>query len=257
MRKTVTRLTAWLIVIVALGATGYVALRMGRRFERNLLCCDVPRERNIRISLREALGLVEFPSQIGQDRWVSQTVFPDLQDGFFLDVGSADGFADSNTWALERNGWRGICVDPFPANMDGRTCQVVTEVVGSVAGQKVTFVKAGNIGGIAAHLGRWKTEANGATSVELTTVTLDDILRRANAPSMIHFLSLDIEGAELDALRGFPFDRHTIGAMAVEHNYEEPKRSEIERLMRDRGYERVRTWQQDDFYRPVNARPAR
>jgi FkbM family methyltransferase len=244
------------MVLVALvaalaAAAGFVGLRMGRRFERNLLCCDVPRERNMSISLREALGLVEFPSQIGQDRWVSQSVFPDVRDGYFLDVGSADGFVDSNTWALERSGWTGVCVDPFPKNMQGRKCQMLTEVVGSVAGQKVTFLQAGNIGGVADHLGRWKGEAAAAKPVELVTVTLDDILRRVNAPHLIHYLSLDIEGAELDALRGFPFDRHSIGAMTIEHNYEEPKRSAIEQLLRERGYERVRTWQQDDFYRPV------
>jgi hypothetical protein len=87
-------------------------------------------------------------------------------------------------------------------------------------------------------------------------VTLDDILRRTNAPRHIHYISLDIEGAELEALRGFPFDRHTIGALTIEHNYEEPKRSAIEQLLRERGYQRVRTWQQDDFYRPIAAKQA-
>jgi FkbM family methyltransferase len=251
MWRFVRRLIALVAIAASVGAAAYVGLRMGRRFERNQLCCDVPRERNISLSLREALGLVEFPSQIGQDRWVSQTVFPDVGDGFFLDVGSADGFVDSNTWALERRGWTGICVDPFPTNVEGRKCQVAREVVGSVAGVKVTFLPAGNIGGVADHLGRWKGEAASAKPVELTTVTLDEILRRANAPAFIHYLSLDIEGAELDALRGFPFDRHRIGAMTIEHNYEEPKRSAVEQLLRERGYERVRTWQQDDFYLPV------
>lgn len=254
MWRVLRRVTVWLVVLMAFAAAGYIGLRMGRRFERNLLCCDVPRERNITISLREALGLLTFPSQIGQDRWVTQTVYPDVRDGFFLDVGSADGFVDSNTWALERNGWKGICVDPFPANMSGRTCQVATEVVGSVAGQKVTFLQAGNIGGVADHLGRWKGDAAAAKPIELTTVTLDDILRRGNAPRHIHYISLDIEGAELEALRGFPFDRHTIGAMTIEHNYEEPKRSAIEQLLRDRGYERARTWQQDDFYLPAKSK---
>jgi hypothetical protein len=84
--------------------------------------------------------------------------------------------------------------------------------------------------------------------VEFTTVTLGDILERAKAPSFIDFVSLDIEGAELDALRGFPFDKYQIGALDVEHNYEEPKRSEIEALMKSHGYKRVHTWYQDDFY---------
>ena len=245
----------YIVGIVGLAAaTGYVGLRTGRRFERNQLCCDIPREHNIRISLREALGLLHFPSQIGQDRWVAERVFPGVRDGYFLDVGSADGYVNSNTWALEQRGWRGICVDPFPTNIEGRTCQMFKDVVGSVAGQKVTFVKAGEIGGIQDHLGKWKADAGQAQTVELTTVTLADILSRAHAPSSIHFLSLDIEGAELEALKGLPFDRYTFGALAIEHNFEEPKRSQIEALLRERGYERVRSWQQDDFYRPRASR---
>ena len=67
-------------------------------------------------------------------------------------------------------------------------------------------------------------------------------------------MSLDIEGAELEALKAFPFDKHRIGAMAVEHNFEEPKRSDIQLLMGRHGYERVHSWQQDDFYAPARPR---
>jgi hypothetical protein len=89
-----------------------------------------------------------------------------------------------------------------------------------------------------------------APLVEFRTVTLADILARTDAPDTIDFLSLDIEGAELDALKGFPFDRYRIGAMAIEHNYEEPKRSDIEAYLKARGYHRVHSVKQDDYYLP-------
>jgi hypothetical protein len=85
-------------------------------------------------------------------------------------------------------------------------------------------------------------------------VTLGDILERAKAPRFIHFVSLDIEGAELEALKGFPFDKYSMGALAVEHNYEEPKRGEITVLMRAKGYERVHSCEVDDFYVPATKR---
>ncbi len=78
----------------------------------------------------------------------------------------------------------------------------------------MTFQKAEGLGGLAETLDRWKDQAMKAPSVEMTTVTLDDILTRAKAPSFIHFMSLDIEGAELEALRAFPFDRIRLGALA-------------------------------------------
>ena len=228
----------------------FIGVKLGTQYESNRLCCLVPRSRNIALSIKETLGLVAFPSQIGQDKWVSESIFPDVRNGFFVDVGSGDGTVFSNTKALERKGWTGICIDPFPKNMQGRTCQVFREVVHSEAGRRVTFHMADDLGGIADNLGQWKSVAERSPVVELTTVMLSDILERAKAPRFIHFVSLDIEGAELEALVGFPFDKYKFGALAVEHNYEEPKRSGIETLLKSHGYKRVHTWYQDDFYVP-------
>lgn len=237
------------LLAVATGA-GYFGMRVGRSFQLNQLCCEIPQRHNFEISVRERLGLLKFPSQIGQDRWVAEKVFPGVSNGYFLDVGSADGFLNSNTWALEQRGWTGICVDPFPSNMAGRKCQMFRDAVDAEGGRKVQFKEAGELGGISNYMDRWKDVVKDAKTVELTTVTLGDILQRAHAPSFIHFMSLDIEGAELEALRGFPFDTYKLGALAIEHNYEEPKRSEIEQLLKSKGYARARAWMQDDFYLP-------
>lgn len=196
----------------------------------------------------------EFYSQIGQDNWVLETVYPGAAESFFVDVGSGDGTVDSNTKALEQRGWTGICIDPFPTNMEDRTCRMLKEVVFSESGQRLKFHASGALGGIADTLGRWKDAATSGRTVEFTSTTLDDILDRTNAPRFIHFISLDIEGAELEALKGFSFDRYRVGALAIEHNYEEPKRSEIQALLKRHGYVRMHAWRQDDLYVP--AKPA-
>lgn len=193
-----------------------------------------------------------YPSQIGQDKWVLFRAFPGVTDGFFLDVGSGDGTVHSNSKALEARGWKGICVDPFPTHMEDRTCQVFKDVVWSVPGHTVRFHTQGELGGVADTLGKWKAAVEAAPVVELRTVTLGEILERSRAPSFIHFMSLDIEGAELEALRGLPFDRYRFGAMAIEHNEEEPKRTDILNFLAERGYRRVFTKLQDDFYAPVD-----
>jgi FkbM family methyltransferase len=197
---------------------------------------------------------VHYPSQIGQDKWVLYAVFPGVTDGFFLDIGSADGYKISNTVALEQRGWRGVCVDPFPTNMQGRTCQMLKEVVFSEAGRMVEFQASGEIGGISDTLGALKADAMKSATVTFTTTTLADILRRTNAPKFIHFISLDIEGAELEALKAFPFDTYRVGAFAIEHNYEEPKRSQIRERLGAHGYVRSHSWEQDDFYQPSRGR---
>src|SRR5689334_24222072 len=170
------------LLAVATGA-GYFGMRVGRSFQLNQLCCEIPQRHNFEISVRERLGLLKFPSQIGQDRWVAEKVFPGVTNGYFLDVGSADGFLNSNTWALEQRGWDGICIDPFPSNMAGRKCQMFKDAVDAEGGKRVEFTEAGELGGISSHLDRYKDVVKEARKVELTTVTLGDILRRARAPS--------------------------------------------------------------------------
>jgi len=249
MRRAGAFLVA-IAVACAVLASGAFGVRLGRLYERNWQCCRVPNPRRIVLSVEEALGAQPFHSDRGQDKWVAESVFQGVTDGFFLDVGSADGVALSNTYALERRGWKGICVDPFPRNMQTRTCRVFPSVVDREAGRHVTFEVAGDLGGIRDYLGhtRAEVEREKVKSVELVTTTLANILDEAKAPPFIHFMSLDVEGAELAALQGFPFDRFTLGALVVEHNFEEDKRAAIESLMTRNGYVRIHSWYADDFY---------
>ena len=249
LSKAARSMIAVLLVAVALGS-GYVGLRLGARYQIHQECCQIPLYRSLVISAKEKLGFETSYSRHGLHMWVTEVVFPGVKNGFFLDVGSGDGNSASETKALEQKGWTGICIDAFPRNMQGRSCQIFKEVVSSEAGKRVKFVAAGAIGGIIDTLGRWNGMPKEAPIVEFTTVTLGDILERAQAPRFIHFVSMDIEGAELEAIKGFPFDKYQIGALMVEHNFEELKRTQIRELLKSHGYKRVHTWMELDFYVP-------
>jgi FkbM family methyltransferase len=253
------RIIKLLVILILSAAALFVmarsprAIEFRKEFMTNRACCDLSLVQALTLSARQVLNdAPTYPSEIGQDKWVLVKMFPAVTDGYFLDVGSGHGTIGSNTKALEERGWTGICVDPFPTFMEGRTCQVFRDVVSATAGQTVKFHTHAGLGGIADSLGKWKEEAQKSPAVELTTTTLGDILARANAPSFIHFLSLDIEGAELDALRGMDLGKYRFGAMAIEHNEEEPKRTDIINYLRQHGYERVHTYRQDDFFAPVS-----
>lgn len=240
-----------LVLVIAVFAAFQPSVRQVRReFLANRACCDFPLSTALHVTAREAFGSATYPSEIGQDKWVLWRMFPRVTNGYFLDVGSGHGTIGSNTKALEDAGWTGICVDPFPTHMEGRTCRMVREVVTSVPGEVVRFHTHEGLGGIADSLGKWKDEASKSPVVELTTTTLGHVLDDAHAPSFIQFLSVDIEGAELEALKGIPFDRYRFGAMAIEHNDEEPKRSDILKFLDALGYRRVHSYRQDDFYAP-------
>jgi len=225
LSKAAPSLIAVLLVAVALGS-GYVGARLGVWYQKDASCCQLSLLRSIATRAKEILGFAKSYSQTGQDKWVSEAVFPGVRDGFFLDVGSGDGTDGSNTKVLEQKGWTGICIDPFPKNMQDRTCHMFKEVVSSEAGKRVKFWKGGDLGGIVDTLGRWKEvyakdEMQGEAPIaEFMTVTLGDILERAKAPQFIHYVSMDIEGGEVDALK----ESH--------------------------GYKRVHTSDRDDFYVP-------
>lgn len=224
------------------------AIEARKQYALNRECCDLSIAQALSTTFGESVSGDMYYSEIGQDKWVIVKMFPRVTNGFFLDVGSGHGMIGSNTKALEDLGWTGICVDPFPTFMEGRTCRMEKVVVSSSAGQTVKFHTHAGLGGIADTLGKWKEEASKSPVVEFTTTTLGDVLQRSQAPSFIHFMSLDIEGAELEALKGIPFDKYRFGAMAIEHNEEEPKRTDILKFLEARGYRRVHSYRQDDFY---------
>ena len=248
IKRLVVLVSIAIALVVITRSPRYIEAR--KQFDVNRACCALSLVQALRLTAREAIGGVTYPSEIGQDKWVIGKMFPGVNDGYFLDVGSGHGTIGSNTKALEELGWKGICVDPFPTYMEGRTCAMEKVVVSSAAGQVVKFHTHAGLGGIADTLGKWKAEAEKSPAVEFTTTTLAEVLTRNNAPGFIHFLSLDIEGAELEALKGVPFDKYRFGAMAIEHNEEEPKRSDLLKFLEERGYRRVHTFRQDDFYAP-------
>ena len=152
LSKAALSMIAVLLVAVALGS-GFVGAKLGVWYQINASCCQISPFRSVVVSAKEILGLATFYSQIGQDKWVSETIFPGVKNGFFLDVGSGDGTFMSNTKALEQKGWTGICIDPFPKNMQDRSCQIFKEVVFSEAGKRVKFWEGGLWGGITDTLG--------------------------------------------------------------------------------------------------------
>jgi hypothetical protein len=93
--------------------SGFAGITIGRQFEDNKRCCLLARNQNVRIMLGEMLGLMRFHSQTGQDKWVTEVMFPGVRDGYFVDVGSGDGIIGSNSKLIEEKGWKRICIDPF------------------------------------------------------------------------------------------------------------------------------------------------
>ena len=198
-------------------------------------------------------------SQINQDLQVLD-FYEEKRGGFFIEIGASDGIEISNTYLLETQyEWKGICVEPIPyryeklvVNRPNSKCS--DKAVIGVSGLKLSFdiAKDGDgMSGISSYIidkHRQQIDANKET-IAVETISFNDLLEQFEAPSFIEYLSLDTEGTELDILKSLDFDSYKFGLIDIEHNFMEPKRTEIRNLLISKGYQYVRENYVDDTYR--------
>lgn len=188
-------------------------------------------------------------SQFGQDLWVLENIDG---PGFFVEVGAHHGTELSNTKLLEMNGWSGLCIEPFPSGFEDRSAKVVKDLVYSKDGDILEFkyAKGSGLSGIDKDLVRHKDsiEIKNAETVTLRTKTLETIFTENNVPQNIDYLSIDTEGSEFEILKVFPFNKYNIKCITVEHNHEEPKRSQLNDLLVRNGFILDKSVDPDDWY---------
>jgi Methyltransferase FkbM domain len=175
-------------------------------------------------------------AQVKQDIIVSR-LFNGKTNGYFLDLAANDAVTISNTYSLEKKlNWTGLCMEPNPAywyDLAHRDCQVVGAVVGEIRNDAVVFQKRANgaFGGI---VGDGFDNHDGKGGEVRYTVSLYEILSRFQAPKVIDYLSLDVEGAETLIMQDFPFHEYSFNVMTVER----PK-ADLKALFEENGYEYV------------------
>lgn len=196
---------------------------------------------------------MNYKSQIGQDKYVLNNIFSNKKNGYFIELGAADGISHSNTYYMEKElDWEGICIEANPKYQEdlkkNRNCHKEFCPIYSVSDKIVEFsiVDCGEFSGISNHMGvigNFKVE----NKLELKTKTLTEILDKYNAPKYIDYLSLDVEGSELEVLKGIDFNKYIIGYICVEHNYA-PLRMDISKFLQNSHYLYSRWNKFDDEY---------
>jgi FkbM family methyltransferase len=199
-----------------------------------------------------------FLSSKGQDRWICCDVFPGLRNGFFLEVGAGNGFIGSDSFVLETDyGWAGICVEPNPflfhelTALVRRNCKCLQTCLDRTPGER-RFVFSGDTSGIIADdtdnnmtvRGERLTRLEAAGLVQsIAATTVGALLEASEAPPIIHYFSIDVEGAEERILESFPFDRYMVLALTVER-----PTPRIQQLLNDAGLVLVKYKWHDGFY---------
>lgn len=210
------------------------------------------------IAVRKFGYVPQSLSDRGQDLWVIDEVFPGKTGGYFLELGAADGFSESNTYVLEKKyHWSGICIEPHPVLFDElvhkykRSCICVPCAVDAAPGS-AEFVLAGQTSGLVLD----ESDNNPAKRPALIEAArkegrirtvdafpLAQILEKYKAPKTIDYFSFDVEGLETRILREFPFDRYRFLAMTIER-----PTPELNAILFRHGYHFVRNSLYDTFY---------
>jgi FkbM family methyltransferase len=153
--------------------------------------------------------------------------------GFFIEVGGADGFTQSNTWHLEKyKNWTGILVEPnFDAAMKCRDNRPLSDVFNCAlvgpdyAENEIKMFKRfwynGDPGLTTSTYDsaindspNWKGYNSEFT---IPAVTLNSILENSGLDNKkIDFFSLDVEGYELEVLKGLDLKRFCPRVILIE-----------------------------------------
>jgi len=211
-----------------------------------------------------------FRAQFGEDVILDQ-VFRHQTQGFYIEVGAFDGVLLSNTFYFEQIGWSGILIEPIlPAchkACESRPSSRVVHAACSKRGHRGTtrFTIAKGVPvlsfmtGDTQHARRCESEGAELIEIDVPVVSLDTIIQAEKkdpligkgpwAPNegwRIDFVSIDVEGAEMDVLDGFDLKRFKPKVLVIENERESG--AVVEPYLRDRGYRKFFRRVINDFY---------
>lgn len=152
------------------------------------------------------------------------------QDGTFIEVGANDGFTGSFTYNLAKIGWKGIYFEPVPSiykicvknheNHDN------VKVVNIAVGEKEEYlyiVDGGTLStmdnetyNIYLNTNWSKNNFKSNEKIRVKTDNLDNILTKHAVEKDFDLLVLDVEGYEMNVLKGFTIAKYNPKIVIIE-----------------------------------------
>jgi len=188
---------------------------------------------------------MSFYSQNGED-YLLWEFFNHKLNGFFIDVGAFDGIHLSNTYSFENKGWKGICIEPHPnyyplckknrpdsiclnlaciSNDSDNFCDFYFEKIGLLSG---IGIKENEDDIKQRYLNRG-LDYKGIQKAKVKSRSLNSIINDyLPANCEIDFISIDVEGTELDVLNGLNLNKFSPRVIVIEGNTDEAKKEIIE-----------------------------
>jgi FkbM family methyltransferase len=168
---------------------------------------------------------IKLYSQDNQDYIVYENFFKNQKGGFYCDIGGNHPLKINNTRHFEDLGWEGVAFEPlpqmtklwaahrkaklFPFALSDKEGEVIFTVVRDKTGWEdmLSFVKeTGEI------------EADFETDEIHVQTKIFEKVMQSEGITHIDYLSLDVEGHELNVLKGINFKKIRINVLTIENN---------------------------------------
>ena len=192
--------------------------------------------------------LIPSYSQTGEDRLIL-AMLGGLERGFYVDVGCNRPHYWSNTFALYRKGWAGLCIDALNElvdqhkklrKRDSSVCAVISDK------ERLTeFTEFENscVSSMSpAHVEEWRSQSRIKRVRQVKTVSLSSVLKVCNAPQSFELLSIDVEGHDFEVLCSLDFGTYRPKLIVIEmhgFNLLAPADSKIYNYLVENHYELV------------------
>ncbi len=177
------------------------------------------------------------------------------ENGFFIELGANDGIRQSNTFYFEKNlNWNGVLIEPIKSKYlkckkfrSSKNYFYNNACVGfNFKNKKIKMIYSDLMSSIddvtiynkidpKKHTLEGKKYLHSKDAIEeiwVNTKTLNDILDEVSSPKLIDFLSLDVEGSELEVLNGINFSIYNFKFILVESRDDE----EVKDYLKNKDY---------------------
>lgn len=170
-----------------------------------------------------------------QEDLVLKSFFPELKNGFYVDVGAEDADVFSVTKLFYEEGWSGINIEPqqkfYKQLQKKRPRDINLQTVLSSKRGTLTFREYPEATGLSTASNKMKAgyeEAEGSRlsgvtrkfrEYDIEARTLKDVLAEHAAGKAIHFMKIDVEGFEGEVIAGNDWKKFRPKVLCIESNH--------------------------------------
>jgi FkbM family methyltransferase len=197
--------------------------------------------------------VLKFKNSSESELELVRAFFNNKTNGFYVDVGANDPVIGSQTYHLEQLGWDGLLVEPlaYLADMlrekrNARVAQFACSAPDN-HNKKLQFLMAGVYSTL--NKNPIAIGANSNEYAEVTCKTLNSILEENGVQPNFDFISIDIEGHEIEMFKGFTLQKWQPVLVLLEDHV---TNHEKHHHMQKNGYKLLMRTAMNSWYVPKN-----